>query len=538
MADLSISQVREKFPQYNDLSDEQLAQGLHKKYYSDMPFDAFSQKIGLKSASAKQEPSYDPMGGFTGFTQAALPGPSKEVREFERREGPLGYAKEFGKGTAGLIVGSIPELLNIPSTMTSLASSGLEKLREKAMASNLESGTLSALEKNERLKSIDLQKMVIPRIPYGVSEMTEKMFGKPTSEIAGGMRPSGEVLGLPGIPSIASGAMKTLAGTAGALRKTAGAAKSLRPEKAIESAFGEASSVSAVGEKAEKQISKKLEDLVNTRRKEFKSVKDNYLNAGRQNEEAILDNYLSKINEHYAVNASIMSPEEIKLLKESIARLGERPVEITGKVSETVRPGFEALEKERRFLDDVTRGVKVEGAAAIPAQFAKDLSKMLEGSISQYVPKEFENFNTVYRTLSEPINQYGAALGQQVTKRAGEFLPDIPKIDPAKIPNAFFSSRRSINDLKALTGDEKFVNDLAREHVATEIRGVDKAEKIRNYVAKNYDWLQELPALRSELEALAGNLRNAERLKTGAKIGAGAYLGSAALNKTTKLFGD
>ena len=55
MADLSISQVREKFPQYSDMSDEQLAQGLHKKYYSDMPFDAFSQKIGLKS---KQETPY------------------------------------------------------------------------------------------------------------------------------------------------------------------------------------------------------------------------------------------------------------------------------------------------------------------------------------------------------------------------------------------------------------------------------------------------------------------------------------------------
>ena len=55
MADLSISQVREKFPQYSDMSDEQLAQGLHKKYYRDMPFDAFSQKIGLKS---KQETPY------------------------------------------------------------------------------------------------------------------------------------------------------------------------------------------------------------------------------------------------------------------------------------------------------------------------------------------------------------------------------------------------------------------------------------------------------------------------------------------------
>lgn len=43
----SIAEVRAKYPQYKDLSDQQLADGMHKKFYSDMPKDEFYAKIGL-----------------------------------------------------------------------------------------------------------------------------------------------------------------------------------------------------------------------------------------------------------------------------------------------------------------------------------------------------------------------------------------------------------------------------------------------------------------------------------------------------------
>ena len=50
---MNIAEIRQKYPQYNDLSDEQLAQGLHKKFYSDMDFGEFSQKIGLAQPQEK-----------------------------------------------------------------------------------------------------------------------------------------------------------------------------------------------------------------------------------------------------------------------------------------------------------------------------------------------------------------------------------------------------------------------------------------------------------------------------------------------------
>lgn len=52
---ISINDVRKKYPQYNDLSDQQLADSLHSKYYSDMPKEDFYNKIGLSSKGIAQE---------------------------------------------------------------------------------------------------------------------------------------------------------------------------------------------------------------------------------------------------------------------------------------------------------------------------------------------------------------------------------------------------------------------------------------------------------------------------------------------------
>jgi hypothetical protein len=71
---MNIAEIREKYPQYADLSDDQLAQGLHKKYYSDMPFSDFASKIGMGSAApiAKGPTSRptNPLRDVSGFGRA------------------------------------------------------------------------------------------------------------------------------------------------------------------------------------------------------------------------------------------------------------------------------------------------------------------------------------------------------------------------------------------------------------------------------------------------------------------------------------
>jgi hypothetical protein len=42
-----LAEFRQKYPDYNDMSDTALADATYKKYYSDMPRDQFNDKIGL-----------------------------------------------------------------------------------------------------------------------------------------------------------------------------------------------------------------------------------------------------------------------------------------------------------------------------------------------------------------------------------------------------------------------------------------------------------------------------------------------------------
>jgi len=62
----TIAEIRQKYPQYSDMSDSQLADALHSKFYADMPRDQFNAKIGF---SGEQSPSaLDQLGHQVGLT--------------------------------------------------------------------------------------------------------------------------------------------------------------------------------------------------------------------------------------------------------------------------------------------------------------------------------------------------------------------------------------------------------------------------------------------------------------------------------------
>lgn len=62
---MNIQEIRKQYPQYSDLSDKDLATGLHKKFYSDLPFEDFAGRIGLKpeapTAAPKEEVAEAPI---------------------------------------------------------------------------------------------------------------------------------------------------------------------------------------------------------------------------------------------------------------------------------------------------------------------------------------------------------------------------------------------------------------------------------------------------------------------------------------------
>lgn len=50
----TIAEIRQQYPQYSDMSDQDLASALHRRFYADMPRGQFDQKIGL---AQPQEPT-------------------------------------------------------------------------------------------------------------------------------------------------------------------------------------------------------------------------------------------------------------------------------------------------------------------------------------------------------------------------------------------------------------------------------------------------------------------------------------------------
>ena len=72
MADITIADVRAKYPQYKDLSDEQLAKGLHQKFYADMPYEDFTAKIGLAKPVEQTKPAEQPKPKLTLPANAGL----------------------------------------------------------------------------------------------------------------------------------------------------------------------------------------------------------------------------------------------------------------------------------------------------------------------------------------------------------------------------------------------------------------------------------------------------------------------------------
>lgn len=95
---MNFAEVRQKFPEYSDLSDMELAKGLHKKFYSDMSFDDFSNKIGLddymfspeKLAERREQLAKDTEGRILAFDEGMTGGWGKKT--IGRVGGALGGA--------------------------------------------------------------------------------------------------------------------------------------------------------------------------------------------------------------------------------------------------------------------------------------------------------------------------------------------------------------------------------------------------------------------------------------------------------------
>lgn len=125
----TLAEVRAKHPEYNDLSDEALAQGLYKKYYSDMPYDQFAVKVGLKP-QAPEVTAAD-------RAKAAIGGTNRGVA------GLLGLPVDtaeniinLGIAAYGRLIGTTPDLIQNSVGGSQSIANAMERVLGRNAASN------------------------------------------------------------------------------------------------------------------------------------------------------------------------------------------------------------------------------------------------------------------------------------------------------------------------------------------------------------------------------------------------------------------
>jgi hypothetical protein len=88
---MNIQEFRQEYPQYNDLGDQDLADKLHAKYYSDLPKQDFYQRFGLNSANS---PAISPN------SSPIQPSSGSALSNFGL--GALGAVRNFGQDIADI----------------------------------------------------------------------------------------------------------------------------------------------------------------------------------------------------------------------------------------------------------------------------------------------------------------------------------------------------------------------------------------------------------------------------------------------------
>lgn len=125
----NIQEIRQKYPQYDQLSDQELAQGLYDKFYKDkMSFDDFSGRIGLQVEQKATKQDYDDLRNYLMNQQLMSADPLRGMA-IQNEMQSMGISPQDIEKSAGRIeqkqveslVGMIPE-----ETLKSLAGEGID----------------------------------------------------------------------------------------------------------------------------------------------------------------------------------------------------------------------------------------------------------------------------------------------------------------------------------------------------------------------------------------------------------------------------
>ena len=274
------------------------------------------------------------------------------------------------------------------------------------------------------------------------------------------------------------------------------------------SEVGAATDTSTLGKQMSDYLSQKLTEFRNARSAEAKDLFSAYEKEAAGKEAKILGDFNDYLTKEFVLKQPSMTQEEINLILDTSKRL-------------SVDKSIAGLEKELRHLKDISKTPKIaEGYSSIKVNRAKDLAKELEAQLNNAAPKTAAKYREAYKEASEPVNLFDTVQGRKATSAES---------DPASLPNYFFKSKFTVDRLKKLSNDPAFVDQAARQHVATELKDLAPKDAIKWY-KDNKVWLEELPAVNQQTKTYVDSLEKLAKTQDVAKKTA---YGSAALGGLT-----
>jgi hypothetical protein len=185
----------------------------------------------------------------------------------------------------------------------------------------------------------------------------------------------------------------------------------------------------------------------------------------------------------------------------------------TGKISPA---SPKAMRETLRLLRDRARGVPETGYDAIAQQEAKDLADRLAKSIEPWEPR-LAQADANYKLNAEALSPTKTLRAKRVLK-PGEVDYKTPGVDPAKVPDTFFNSDQSVQELRSLVNDDAAVDQAAFDHVLDKLSGQKTVEGARNWLANQRTWMRpastgdagSLPNVYAKVDALVKRWESAE----------------------------
>ena len=183
-----------------------------------------------------------------------------------------------------------------------------------------------------------------------------------------------------------------------------------------------------------------------------------------------------------------------------------------------VPPSFQAVDDARRMLGEAFRGQPAEGYAAIGQTAQKELYARLAKIQRSFAGDKQAELLANYADSRPGLEIFGSKAGQKLLavdpKAKTQFITDA-----SNIPNYYFKSPTSFNNLIDLVGSKDLALKAANDYTANQLAGKETSKQVNSWITTNREFLRAVPEVNNSVLAYRNTLESAERVAANLDVG-------------------